>query len=350
MNYTCHIAIKAFGSYGDAAGELVLYQDGGKMTKKNHTKIQIKEYLSEHDLIEVQELEKQCIAYDTTSLKLELDYKFMVGQENKNAYIENMNEFFYYIDQVLVGYMGICSFGGSDLEVNGMVHPDHRRKGIFTQLFTMVKNEWFMRKINQDNLKMLILSDANSKSGEHFVDSVKANFNLAEYEMVHNNTKEIGKREAPKSKDDTIYLRKASNADALEIARQNEIYFGDVHKNEVDNEDKDTSEPTILIYPEEEEKRGMTIYMAELGSTIIGKVHIEMNKNRGGIFGLGILPEFRRKGYGREILTQAVSLMQNNGCKEVFLQVVTENEKALDLYLDCGFVKQSTMNYYNYEK
>ena len=36
---------------------------------------------------------------------------------------------------ILVAYLGISCFGGNIGEINGMTHPDWRRKGIFKKLF-----------------------------------------------------------------------------------------------------------------------------------------------------------------------------------------------------------------------
>ncbi|WP_367114841.1 GNAT family N-acetyltransferase [Clostridium sp.] len=52
-----------------------------------------------------------------------------------------MNEFLYYIDGVLIAYLGISSFGGNNGEINGMTHPDFRRNGLFTKLFQLAIEE-----------------------------------------------------------------------------------------------------------------------------------------------------------------------------------------------------------------
>lgn len=67
-----------------------------------------------------------------------------------------------------------------------------------------------------------------------------------------------------------ITFRKATNADVLEIHRQNAICFGDELGGEETNDSRKG-----MIMPEEEEKRGMTIYLSEAGQQVIGKVHID---------------------------------------------------------------------------
>jgi len=320
--------------------ELRIFLGGIIITdKKASSSIILKEHLDVTVYEQITKLQDSCSKVDKTSLKLELDYKSKASEGSQSDQIKHINEFLYYNHEKLVGYMGICSFGGSDLEVNGMVHPDYRRRGIFTKLFQLVKEEWTRRR----GSKMLLLSDSQSASGTEFLKTTGAEFEFAEYEMYLDKKKTVDKPES------NIVLRKATNADALEIARQNKIYFGDVHE-EISEESSENVEDKAVIMPEDEEKRGMLIYIAEVDNEIVGKVHLEVNKKLGGIYGLGVLPAHRRKGYGRELLIKSVENLLDRGCDDVMLQVVTENKKALDLYLDCGFKEVSTMNYYHIKK
>ena len=120
----------------------------------NHSMV-LKEYLDSEDYKFINDLKNQCINFDKTSLKLELDYKLMTAKNSDISTIKDVNEFLYYSGDKLVGYIGICNFGGSTLEVSGMVHPRYRRKGIFTKLFEFLKEEWLRR----GNVEILLLSD-----------------------------------------------------------------------------------------------------------------------------------------------------------------------------------------------
>lgn len=260
-------------------------------------------------------------------MKLELDYKLETAKLNPNN-TDQLNEFLYYEADQLIGYIGISSFGGNEFEINGMVHPDFRRQGIFTKLYVYVLEEQQRRMPS----KMLLLSDSESVSGIGFLNNIHAVYDLAEYEMKLKASAE----EKPQSTE--LKFRKATNDDAQELARQNRIYFNDVHDAEPESE--------TLIMPEEEEKKGMIIYIAEKQDEIIGKVNLAINGVDGAIYGLGVLPNHRRKGYGRELLLKSIQIFNEKNCETIMLQVVADNKKALDLYLDCGFVTVATMNYY----
>jgi ribosomal protein S18 acetylase RimI-like enzyme len=325
--------------------------ESAKVQKIHKPWIKLKENIDAADYEKISELQDRCLKMDQTALKLELDYKLGVSVDSSKG-VQDINEFMYYDGEVLIGYMGISSFGGP-WEVNGMVDPDYRRKGIYTKLFELVLAEWKRRGSGS----MLLLSDRNSESGQKFIAGAGAQYKHSEYEMFL-------KKDAPVATPDqlAITFRKATNADANEIARQNAIYFNDEEDAGSDDsilpEDKEISSeglklieekeisPDDVILPEEEEKRGMTSYLVEKEGQIIGKVNLQLTTKLGAIFGLGVLPEHRRKGYGRALLLLAIEKLREANSQEIMLQVAAENSNALNLYKSCGFEETSTMDYF----
>lgn len=297
------------------------------MKKIENPSIKLKEKLGTNEYTEINNLQKICLEEDKTTLKLEIDYKLSRLQEEDKS-ISNINEFLYYDKDMLIGYIGICEFGRGIMEVNGMVHPGYRRRGVFKRLFSLVNDEWHKR----ESKRMLLLCDNNSVSGLEFIKSTGANHAHSEYEMFLKNDEH--QRLTVKN----VVLRKATNEDGREIAWQNSIYFH-MEFNEAD-----------ILMPEEEEKCGSYIYMAEVNNKIIGKVHLEISDGVGGIFGVGVLPEYRKKGYGREILAGAIEKLKEKGSNDIMLQVEAKNSNALNLYKSCGFQETSTMNYYDMGK
>ncbi|MBN2897388.1 MAG: GNAT family N-acetyltransferase, partial [Clostridia bacterium] len=285
-------------------------------------------FLDADDFTRVRALEAICRAYDGVALKLELEYKASVAKEAHTAQ-EAKNEFMYKVNGEVVGYAGICGFDGVNLEVNGMVHPDYRRQGIFTKLTAMVMTEFESRHEKQ----MLLLCDDLSRPGQSFVHNTKALYKHSEYEMY------LAMGENGTYDDyEGLSFRKATNEDAEIIAAQNAIYFGL------------PVEEVVMPMPETEEKRGMTMYLASLDQKVIGKVNLQLNDDEAAIYGLGVLPDYRGKGYGRGILKFAVSKALSLGAESVMLQVESENEKALNLYTKTGFKVTSKMDYYELRK
>ena len=124
--------------------------------------ISMKFELNEEDYKVIKKLEAICYEDQKTNLKLELDFKM---RQRKNS-IKNkiMVEFLYYDNEILVGYLGLCNFHGTSVEISGMVHPEFRRRGIFKKLYLLAKEEW--QRICPS--EVLVLCDHISLSGASF--------------------------------------------------------------------------------------------------------------------------------------------------------------------------------------
>ena len=238
---------------------------------------------------EITALEERCCSYEPLTFKRELEYKL---QHPTNEPIEQqkINEFLYYNEQELIGYLGICDFGGEELEISGMVHPAFRRQGIFTQLYQLVEAEFKRRAPSE----LLLVCHKNSDSGKKFVEHLNATYHHAEYDMQ---------------------LDPANFSHELSYR----LTFQE-------------TEGHLFIGKQEEQ--------------VIGQVRLEQEEV-GGIYALEVVPEFRGQGYGRELLTWAVEKLLAQGAKKIFLQVDTVNANALGLYQSCGFVEQDVMMYYS---
>jgi ribosomal protein S18 acetylase RimI-like enzyme len=288
------------------------------MNERNHF-IVLKEYIQEKDFHQIDELKNICADYEKVNLKLELDYRLGMKKEEKKS-MGAINEFLYFVDDLLVGYLGIASFGGNAGEITGMTHPAWRRRGIGKKLLALVREECGKRNFK----KVLLVCDAASGSGTGFVKASGSVYSFSEYGMNVAN-----KQNVPDSR--VVNLRKAEKADGREIARQNAIYFGDVEG--------------PVIVPEDAAVDNNT-YMVELNGTTIGKIRVDTDGDSAFIGGFGILPEFRSRGYGREALTAALHMLAKSGICNVSLDVACENANALSLYKSCGFMEHSVMDYY----
>ncbi len=295
--------------------------------------IKLTGFLNREDANRIAELEAVCARTDQMSFKLELPYKLGgAASAELSAKAPDINELMYFDGERLIGYIGIGCFGEPDSppELMGMVRPEYRGQGIFTALHNLAVSDLKRRCCK----KALLLSDGRVASGRQFIQKIGAVHDHSEFEMYL-------KRAATRREDlaVAVELRKAVNADAPEVERQNAIYFGDERI-----DDGEWQHARLL--PEEEEKRGMTIFLAEQGGKTVGKVHLQLIDGLGGIYGLGVLPEYRSKGLGRAILAMAVERLKGVGAQEITLQVATDNPNALHLYESCGFETTSVMEYY----
>jgi ribosomal protein S18 acetylase RimI-like enzyme len=286
--------------------------------KMNNSFIKLKERTDKSDFNDINNLNNACIDYDKIHLKLEIDYKLSNGEKYGNN-MNKINEFMFYDDNKLVGYAGICDFGGDEIEVNGMVHPEYRRRGIFTRLFSLVKDEFNKR----DSKGMLLLSDNNSIGGISFIKRITDDYHHSEYDM------NLDMDVIHKENFDNLVFRKAAKEDITKIAGEN---FEFINDNDIDG----------ILFD--------STYVLETGNVIIGRVRLEIVDNIGGIYGLEVLPEYRGKGYGRELLIRSINKLKESKVNAINLQVETKNNNALNLYKSCGFKVNYTMDYYILKK
>lgn len=266
-------------------------------------------------LKEIKALQQTVEQYDGIELKLNWDML-----ENRSE--SEQTDFMSYEAGQLVGFLGLYSFG-SKVEVCGMVHPDYRRKGIFSELFQ--ESIPAMEKARHKLLNV----PADSISGKAWIETVNCTFKESEYMMRWEG-------EALPGSDGSVRLRPSSLED-IEMKIQLDILCFDFDAEEAQ------------VYNDRMEKDGFQkeFYMIEAESKAVGKIRIHQNGKRSEIYGFAVLPEFQGKGYGRKALQEAVRRETAKG-QHVFLEVQTENEKALSLYTSIGFMKESQQNYYLY--
>lgn len=271
--------------------------------------------LTIEQLEEIKALQQVVERYDSIELKLNWDML-----ENRSK--EEETDFLTYDSGQLVGFLGLYSFG-SKIEVCGMVHPDYRRKGIFSNLFQ--NSHSALEKARH----ILLNVPANSESGKLWLDSINCTYEESEYMMKWEG-------EVFPNSDESICLRPSHKED-MEIKMKLDVVCFDFKADEA------------KAYNDRLERDGFQkdFFMIEAEDTTVGKIRIHHDKERSEIYGFAVLPEFQGKGYGRKALLEAVRMEAQRG-QSVYLDVQTENEKALSLYTSTGFIKESQQDYYLY--
>ncbi|MBS5949174.1 MAG: GNAT family N-acetyltransferase [Clostridium sp.] len=294
---------------------------GNKEIIVKSQKIILKKYLDENDIKLIRNLEDICLTEDNINLKLELEYRIEI-KKDYNKSLNDVNEILYYLNDELIGYAGISAFSRNIAEINGMVHPSFRRKGIFTKIIEIALDECRKRNFKE----ILLLGDDKSASAMKFIKKTKAIYSFSECRMtcLEWEVKEIN--------NESIVV-KATNKNAEDIDRLNTLFFGDV-----------SSE---MILPEDEEKNNNITYFIKIDDKIIGKIKTSKEEeNSIYISGFGIIPEYRRKGYGRASLVKGLNKLKGENISKIELDVEIKNKNALNLYKSCGFKEGSIMNYY----
>ncbi|MFC5450468.1 GNAT family N-acetyltransferase [Paenibacillus aestuarii] len=243
------------------------------------------------------------------------------------------NDFLYYENDRVVGFLGIYSFLSTEVEISGMVHPDARRKGIFSQLVQTAIAECKRRTIP----KAIFINERGSASGKAFLSQLGARYSFSEYVMElqdadgANSTVPLG---------EDVTLRAAAKEDVDLLVKLNTSGFAMPEEN---------AREYVMQTLEGDKER---TWIAETGDehVAIGKIGaLVEGDGRAFIYGFCVLPEYRSKGLGRQILRHTIELLKSREqAKTVKLEVAVENEKALGLYESCGFQMLNANDYYEF--
>lgn len=271
--------------------------------------------LTSKELDRIQILQIICENYDNISLKLNWDML-------KNRDYSMKTDFFYYHNDTLVGFAAIYGFG-SEAEICGMVHPDFRRKGIFSALLHEAKPSLNTYK------SVLLNAPGNSKTAKLFIAAKGHTYSFSEHQM------KMSQVELNNNRDD-IQLRRAVQSDLNTINEIDHLCFG------ITREDAALANQKIL--GNEHDKT----YIITFQNESAGKIRIQSEGTKTWIYGFAVHPAFQGKGIGRAALSESVISLNKKGAESIHLDVVATNKNALRLYESCGFKAYGTQDYYQY--
>src|SRR5437867_1061091 len=135
------------------------------MTQQTSRGLVARQGLTDGDLGQIRQLADICNRYEGLDLKLNWD-------ELRARPANETNDYMYYRDGALVGFLGLYIFDSRHGEVSGMVHPAERRRAIFRALLAAAQAECRCRNIT----KMLLICDHASASGRAFAEAVGAEY------------------------------------------------------------------------------------------------------------------------------------------------------------------------------
>lgn len=73
------------------------------------------------------------------------------------------------------------------------------------------------------------------------------------------------------------------------------------------------------------------------GEILVSSLMAGFDGHRGWLNYLGVLPDFRKKGYGKLMIDHAVDRLNNIGCPKINLQVRGSNTGVIEFYKKSGF-------------
>jgi len=275
-----------------------------------------KHLLTDKELTEVEHLTDICNEYEG----LQMRFSWL----RTRSLSEETNDFLYNDDGELAGYLNISSYGTKEKELTGMVHPEHRRKGIFRTLLTMAKEECMLRGVQ----KVILVCEHASRSGLAFAAASGAHHDFSEHAMV------LGDLQGRRTADERVHTREAGAEDFEALASILTTDFGD-------------AEEAKFYVNQFLQRPGQRFYLGMLNEEAIGCLRLDEMEDEVGIYGFVVRPEHRGRGYGRQILEETIRIIRAEGGKEITLEVETDNINAIGLYRSCGFQVKTTYDYYS---
>ncbi len=290
-------------------------------------KLMEKQGLSEQELRDIRALADRCNAEDGITLKLNWE---MLSERPAGV----TNDFLMYEGEELIGFLAIYSFRLTEVEISGMVHPQHRRKGVFTRLADAATDECRRRGIP----KLIFICQERSASGKAFLEARGAVYSFSEHWM---------EMRVPDGQPPQVPDTLQAEALELRLAVEDDIEV----LTELNRQGFDMSYEDARVFAENTvaDKKEIT-YVAELGGKPIGKLAVRVDEGIAFIFGFCLLTEYRGRGCGREILVRAMErVYREGGIVRFELEVAADNPRALRLYESCGFRALNANDYYTIE-
>ncbi|MCH7740763.1 MAG: GNAT family N-acetyltransferase [Chloroflexi bacterium] len=237
--------------------------------------------------------------------------------------------FGYYAGDALVGYFELHPAGGPEMEGSGMVHPGHRRGGIGRALIEAVRADCRER----GRTGFLFACDEAGSASRPFASAIGADYRMSEHLL------ELDVDRRPASPGGPLSIREATLDDVDDVVRIGMRGFGE-------GEDQTEFRRRRTRGWLEEPLR--VVYVAEFEGRAVGTatLYLVPDSSDGFINGLAVLPQYQGRGFGRQILSDAVDGLISRGRESVKIEVQTDNEGALGLYESAGFEKSVTYAYY----
>ena len=275
-----------------------------------------KQTLTEAEANAIEQLITLCNNYEGLHMRLDMG---ALRQRSGNE----TNDFLYYEDGILVGYLFVEGWGSRDRELAGMVHSDYRRRGIFSSLLNAAKEECQQRDVQ----KLILVCEHFSKSGLAFVNALGAHHEYSEHEMV------LGIFQERRSYSKRLHFRQANSSDLDAIVSVLATDSGNV----------ESVNRWVAKLFEEPTSR---FYLATLDQKPLGCLRLDFMSDQVGIYAFEVRLGFRGLGYGRQLLEEAIRAISAETQKRIMLDVETDNTNAIGLYLSCGFEIKTTYDYY----
>ena len=78
-------------------------------------------------------------------------------------------------------------------------------------------------------------------------------------------------------------------------------------------------------------------FIGTVNNEVVASIMVGYEGHRGWINYMAVLPEYKNKGFGRQLVNKAIDELKKLGCLKVNLQVRECNKDVIEFYESCGF-------------
>jgi ribosomal protein S18 acetylase RimI-like enzyme len=282
----------------------------------------------EHIQINGEKIAKEILKLQKESYKIEAKllnyYKLPPFSETIDDLINSDEEYLAY--KINNKICGILSFEviGDFIEISKLfVSPQHFKKGIASQL---------LKKLEElaDNAELLMVKTGfKNKPARNFYQ--KHDFKLKRVSIVD------GYLKIAEFEKHLIKIRKAEKADVVEIKTLLGLVWDHTYRNKIPQNIIDEVKSlwhSLEKLSKEVLSDKIIFNVAEENNQIVGILTASEKKETFYLNRLYVLPTKQRKGIGKKLLN---NLIRSYNVKELELDVIENNEKAINFYLNEGF-------------
>ncbi|HEU5440898.1 MAG TPA: GNAT family N-acetyltransferase [Ktedonobacterales bacterium] len=234
--------------------------------------------------------------------------------------------------------VGCCTLDGySEIELCGMVAPEHRRRGLGRALLESARAACARRSAS----RVLLICEDGSAAGRSFLSAAepraRLDFKELRMELVGPlppaaTSQQGGETGTPAPPGVEV---RAVGVEALEVVAQTQAaVFGDNVEGVRWGVAQDMRNPHYRFY------------LATRSGEPVSSLKVIFIEPRAYIYAFGVVPSARGKGIGAAVLGEVVRRLHTEGWPRIALEVESENGPALALYRRLGFRDVTTYGYY----
>ena len=274
--------------------------------------------LKDDIISEIRTIEEVCNGQDNLKSNTFLDNSMNFNKEIKSLFLA-------YEEDKLVSFLNIFIPTSKEGEISACTLPEYRQKGYFKALFNEALQE--LNKYKVDDV-LLVLED-KAEAAKTIAINLGAEYDFSEYLLRFN--EDVNLQLIPPS---SLKVLEAKIEHLEAMVKLAQVTFNDSYE--------DAKAMINNAFETESRKQ----YIIKLEENIIGMAGASFEEGEASIFGVGILPEYRGKGYSKILLNEVIKDIYINHTKSITLEVNSSNNIAFNLYTKNGFTIDNAFHYY----